>query len=142
MTFCFSARSRRHNAGGATTEFAMTILAMLMIIFGVLQTGIMCWRWQALESAATDAARCSGLAAPSCPDTTSTATYAATVAQARGLSGVTASNVQVKIGSAAQTACGSTTASVVSVVVSYTNPLILWWGSSVTLSASACYPLI
>ncbi|MGD0108581.1 MAG: TadE/TadG family type IV pilus assembly protein [Rhodopila sp.] len=140
MTICFSARSRRHSAGGATIEFAMTILAMLMIIFGVLQTGIMCWRWQALESAAIDAARCSGLGATSCPDSASTAIYAASVAQLRGLSSLTASNVTVTTGTSLA-ACGSTTVSVVSVALSYTNPLILWWGSSVTMTASACYPL-
>jgi Flp pilus assembly protein TadG len=136
---------RGDEAGGAITEFAMVLPVTLMLIIGLLQAGIQFWRWQALEAAAIDAARCAGINAALCQQVTllpaSTQSYAATAAQSRGLYGVTAANVTVLTGSAAQTACGGTTAIVVSVSLSYTFGTIFLVTLPSTLSASACYPL-
>ncbi len=136
----------RDRAGSNAIEFAATALVMVLLIMGVLEGGLLFWSWQALQGATIDAARCAAINSTSClnPSTTpaNTQSYAVTAATARGLNGVTTGNVTVLTGVAAQTACGATTASVVSVTIAYTFglPLNVPYLSP-SLSASACFPL-
>jgi Flp pilus assembly protein TadG len=139
-----SGRLRGRSAGTTTVEFAMTATPMLMLVLGVLQAGLMLWTWQALEATAIDAARCAAINATSCQNVatsvTATRSYAVSIAQLRGLGSVTTGNVTVQTGAAAQTACGSTTASVVSVTLSYTYKIVFVSLPS-SLTAAACFPL-
>jgi Flp pilus assembly protein TadG len=146
VTVQFFKGLRSDKTGGVTTEFAITVVPLLMLVLGMLQAGILFWRWQALESTALDAARCAGLNATSCQNAATTPAntqnYAVTTSLMRGLTGLAASNVTVTTGSAAQAACGSTTASVVSVALSYDLGTTYMLSLPSTLTATACFPLI
>jgi Flp pilus assembly protein TadG len=133
----------RDVAGVVALEFAICAPVLFWLIFCTIDVGIATWMWQVLEATASEAARCAGINATACKNATTapinTQTYAVSAATALGLSAVTTSNVIVSTGAAAQTVC-NTTASVVSVSVSYTYvPVVLPLSSS--LSASACFPL-
>jgi Flp pilus assembly protein TadG len=136
---------RRDVAGSTTLEFAMTALAMVLVLIGFVELGIVTWSWQVLETAATEAARCAGINATSCKNVdtapANTQNFASTTAQGLGLSSVTASNVTVSTGAAAQTACG-TTATVVSVALTYQFGTAFLPPLPSSITASACYPLV
>ena len=137
-------RPRGRTAGTTTVEFAMTATPMLMLVLGVLQGGLLLWTWQALEATAIDAARCAAINAASCQNVATsvvaTQSYAAGIAQLRGLGSVTSGNVTVQTGATAQAACGGTAVSVVSVTLSYTHTIVFVSLPS-SLSASACFPI-
>lgn len=120
-------------------------MVLLMLIIGIIQVGLLFWRWHALQAAAADAARCAAIGAPAClnPATQpgNTRTYAVSTAAARGLSGVTANNVTVTTGAAAQAICGATTASVVVVSLSWQVGSSTLVNLPSSLIASACFPL-
>jgi Flp pilus assembly protein TadG len=123
----------------------MLALAMVLVVTCAVEVGIVFWTWQALESAATEAARCAAINSSSCKNVSTTPantqSYALTVVQARGLSGVTTSNITVTTG-AGGAGCGTTTAQIVSVAISYQFSPIFLPPLPSTISASACYPLI
>ena len=133
----------RDRRGAAIVEFAMTALWMVLLLVGAVELGIVFWTWQALEETAFEAARCAAINGTSCKNVAttpaSTANYAATVAQARGLSTVTSSNVTISTGAGA---CGTTTATVVSVTLSYQFSSGFLASLPTSISASACFPLI
>ncbi len=132
--------------GSTSIQFALTATALFLLLLGIMESTILYWNWQALEGAAIDAGRCAGLNAPSCgnPATSTAATqaYAVTAAQARGLTNLTTANVTVLTGSAAQAVCGSTTASVVTVQMTYHDSAMISFVSLPSdLTAMACFPL-
>ena len=137
---------RRHAAAGSTSiEFAVTAVALLMMILGVIEGGLLYWTWQALEAAVIDAARCAAINASSCQNVATapagTRTYAAGAALARGLSGVSAGDVTVTTGTGAQTGCGTSGTNFVSVAISYQFGLDFLVVPPTSVSASACFPL-
>jgi Flp pilus assembly protein TadG len=117
---------------------------MLLLIVGIVESGLVLWSWQALEGAAIDAARCAAINETACKNPVSspinTQTYAANAAAIRGLSGVTAANVTVSTLATAQALCGHTTVNVVSVVMSYHFPAMAMVPLVSNLSAAACFP--
>lgn len=117
---------------------------MLLLIVGIVESGLALWSWQALEGAAIDAARCAAINESSCKNPVSspinTQNYAATAAAIRGLSGVTSANVTVSTLTAAQALCGNTTVNVVSVVMSYHFPAMAMVPLASNLKAAACFP--
>jgi Flp pilus assembly protein TadG len=137
-------RLLRDSGGSTALEFALTALALVMLIIGVGEFGAVCWAWQVLEATAGDAARCAGLNATSCKNAATTPintqNYAASAALGRGFSGVTASSVTVTTGAAAQTTC-ATTAPVVVVAINYTFSWAALVPMPSTVTASACFPL-
>jgi Flp pilus assembly protein TadG len=141
------ARSRfaRHRRGATALEFALTAVPMLLMTMGIIEGGLLFWSWQVLESAAIDAARCAALNASSCKNPvtvpSNTANYAAKAAGVRGLTGVTASNVTVTTGAAAQALCGNTTVNVISVAFAYHFPAMAVVPLPTNLTASTCFPL-
>jgi len=132
-------------AGSTALQFALVSLPLFLLLLGIIESSLLYWSWQALEGAAIDAGRCAGLNAPSCgnPTTsvTATQTYAVSAAHMRGLGTVTTANVTVLTGPAAQTACGSTTATVVSVQITYKYPMIAFVPLPSNLTAASCFPL-
>jgi Flp pilus assembly protein TadG len=135
---------RRDDAGNTTLEFALVTPPLLLLLVGILVSCLLYWSWEALQGAAIDAGRCAGLNAPVCGNPTTsvvgTQGYAVTAAQLRGLI-ISTSNVTVLTGTAAQSACGSTTASVVVVQMTYTYPTVAFIPLPRNLTASACFPL-
>ncbi len=136
---------RRDVVGSTSIEFAAMAMILLLMIMGVVEGGLLYWSWDVLEGAAIDAARCAAINAPSCQNVAtapaSTRTYAASAALARGLSGVTASNVTVVTGTATATGCGNSAASFVSVALSYQFGPAFLVPLPTSLTASACFPL-
>jgi len=138
-------RFRRDTRGAAALEFAMTAICLLVLVIGIIESGLMFWSWQALQGAASDAARCAALDSTSCKDVATTPantqSYAVTAASARGLSGVASGNVTVLTGTSAQSACGATSATVVSVSVSYVYGPVFLWSLKPSMTAAACFPM-
>ena len=138
------ARLRRDTAGSSSLEFAITGMTMVLFTIGAIQFGILYWSWQALQGAAVDAARCAGINGTSCKNagTTplNTQNYALSSAQFRGFNALSASNVTVTTGTAAQTAC-NTTATVVSVVISYNIGSLFPGLIPSNINAASCFPL-
>jgi len=136
----------RHRGGSSGLEFGLTALPMMLLLMGLIEGGLLFWSWQALEGAAIDAARCAAINASPCKNPTTapgnTASYAAKAAVIRGLSGVTASNVTITTGAAAQSLCGNTTANVISVALAYHFPAMEVVPLLSNLTASTCFPLI
>jgi Flp pilus assembly protein TadG len=134
----------RDQSGTTTLEFALTALALMMLLIGICEFGSVCWTWQAIEATANDAARCAGLNAPSCKNASTTPlntkTYAATAAQNRGFTGITTANVTVSTGTSGQTVC-NTTATVVAVGLTYSFNWIFLVPLPSTINVHACYPL-
>jgi Flp pilus assembly protein TadG len=132
-------------AGSTTIQFAITALPFFLLLLCIIEGSLLFWSWQALEGAAIDAGRCAALEAPQCGDPASSATatenYAVTAANMRGLSGLTTANVTVLTGAAAQARCGNTTASVVTVGMTYHYAMMAFVPLPSNLSASACFPL-
>ena len=138
-------RFARHHRGSTALEFALTALPMMFLTMGIIEGGLLFWSWQALEGAAIDAARCAAVNATSCKNAlttpSNTASYAAKAASVRGLTGVTASNVTITTGSAAQALCGNTTVKVISVAFAYRFPAMAVVPLISNLTASTCFPL-
>jgi len=138
-------RLDRHTGGATSLEFALAAIPLFLLLLGIIESGLLFWSWQALQGAAIDAGRCAAINATSCANVATTpantASYAATAAQQRGLGNVKSSNVSVTTGAAAQALCGSTTASVVSIVMTYKYPMISFIKLPSSLSASVCFPL-
>jgi Flp pilus assembly protein TadG len=132
--------------GSASVQFAVTATALFLLLLGILESSLLYWSWQALQGAAIDAGRCAALNAPSCgnpvANTTATQSYAVTAAQERGLASFTSANVTVLTGAAAQAVCGSTTATVVTVQLTYHYAaMISFVPLPSNLSARSCFPL-
>jgi len=126
-------------------EFALAAIPLFLLLLGIVEAGLLFWSWQALQGAAIDAGRCAAIDETSCANVattpSSTASYAATAAHVRGLSSITSSNVSVTTGATAQALCGNTTATVVSIVMTYRYPMIGFIKLPSNLTASVCFPL-
>jgi Flp pilus assembly protein TadG len=145
MTLRGAVRLRRDRRAVVALEFAVAVMPLVLLIVGIVESGLMFWSWQALQATAIDAARCAAINALSCQNAATTPantqSYAATEAVGRGLTGVTSSNVTVLSGTAAQSACGATTASVISVKLTYQYAPVVLVPLSSGLTAAACFPL-
>ncbi len=132
--------------GSTSVQFAVTATALFFLLLGIVESSLLYWSWQALQGAAIDAGRCAALNAPLCGNpvtsTTLTQSYTVTAAQERGLTSFTTSNVTVSTGAAAQTVCGSTTATVVTVQLTYHYAaMISFIPLPSNLTAKSCFPL-
>jgi Flp pilus assembly protein TadG len=145
MKRCRGLLSRSGRSGASSLEFALAVTPLMLLLLGIIDSGLVFWDWQAIQGTATAAARCAAIDASACKDplTTpaNTQNYAVTAAQLRGLPGFTTSNVTVSTGSAAQALCGGTTASVVTVGITYSVIAIQFVHMPSTVSALACFPL-
>lgn len=122
--------------GAAALEFAFASTALLLLVFGVAETGRMLWTRQALQGAAADTARCLAIGSVNCP---SGAAYAGTAAANRGISGVQTGMVTV----AASDPCGSTSGTFTKVTIAYPYASVvpsLIAAPAGGLTVSACFP--
>jgi Flp pilus assembly protein TadG len=132
----------RDRRGAVLTEFALTATALMLVIFAILQGGLIYWTWQALQGAAIDAARCAAINSSSCANVSSSATatqnYAVAAAALRGVHGATA---VATTGTGSSLGCG-TASTVVSVKLTYTMSLInTAYFTAPAMTAQACFPI-
>ncbi len=132
------ARFRSNQAGTAALEFAIISPAMIVLVFGAITAGVAFWTKNALQDTAQETARCAAIASSNCAtagsgcDSANPAIcYAEQIAQQRGISQLSASNVSVN--SNASYAGASFTV----VTINYTVAMA---GYSYTLSANASFP--
>jgi Flp pilus assembly protein TadG len=118
----------RNEDGTAAIEFGLTAPAFFLLLFGILQGGLLFWTQIGMQHGTEMAARCASINTTICPDETAAQTYAAQ--QSFGLKlPSTAFTVQTA-------GCGK------QVTASYTHYFLtsLIGGPKLELSAQACFP--
>ena len=125
--------------GTTAVEFALIGPVLFLFLFGIVETGLMLWTWQGLETTADDTSRCVAIGSSLCPTPT---TYAVQRAAAYGIPSVTTSEVTVVT---ASTSCGGTPTGTTMVQVTISIPFTseaLMFGTLLptSLKAVACYP--
>jgi Flp pilus assembly protein TadG len=136
--------SLRHDRSGASAvEFALVLMPLLMLAFGVIEYGRLLWTKQALQEAAIAGARCMGILESSCASgggfsSTGTTSYVQQVASGWGISVPTA---DVTLNHNA-TCGGQTGFSQVSLAFTFTSvvPKIVLLVGGENLTATACFP--
>jgi Flp pilus assembly protein TadG len=83
---------RADRRAAAALEFALVASVFIVLVLGELEFGRLIWILQALQVTGQQTARCVAIGSSLCA---SPASYAVTVATARGVVGLTAANVQV-----------------------------------------------
>lgn len=112
--------------GNVAVEFALTVVPLLLFLFGIIETGRAMWLQSALDYSVAEAARCASINPTICGTTSDIQLYAG----AQSGAGFAAS-----IFSVSTPGCGNQ--------VSASYPLTLAIPAltlSLTLSAQACYP--
>jgi Flp pilus assembly protein TadG len=119
----------RCERGVSTIEMAIVITALLGLLFGIFNIGIMMWTVSSLRYAAEGAARCAAIDTTNCGSASAVQAYAMTLYSGQPLG-------ESNPFTYSATGCGHT------VTASYTYSLsIPLYGSySIPLSASACFP--
>jgi Flp pilus assembly protein TadG len=131
---------------GASTgvEFAICALALVLMVVGFIEFGRLAWTFEVLQDAASEGARCMGLAANACAsggayNSANTTTYVVNLASSRGVT-ITAAAVALNH---AATCGGASGFSQVSISYHFTTvapelltPLV----NGFTVPASACFP--
>jgi len=64
-------------SGGAATEAALVLPALLLLLLSVMETGRFLWTQNALSFAVEEAARCASIRATACPTDAATSIFAA-----------------------------------------------------------------
>ncbi|MBI1867282.1 MAG: pilus assembly protein [Methylocystis sp.] len=125
MSFIRACRDQR---GATAVEFALTLPAFFMLLFGIAEGGLLVWTQLGMQHGAEMAARCATVNTTLCGSTSAIQTYAA--AQAYGV------NLAASIFTVSAPACGN------QVSASYPFQFLTsYWGTpTLTLSASACFP--
>jgi Flp pilus assembly protein TadG len=122
-------RLRRDSRGVTSLEFGLMAVPLTLLLFGVIELGMVIRAKSALQFAATNAARCAVVNQTTCGTVDATKAYALTQTQ----------GVQVAASAFTVTTegCGK------KVVASMALPVIAAsvLNSGLTLSAQACYPL-
>ncbi|HUC65220.1 MAG TPA: TadE/TadG family type IV pilus assembly protein [Stellaceae bacterium] len=143
MTLRRKTSLRRDRSGASAVEFALVLMPLLMMAFGVIEYGRLLWTKQALQEAAIAGARCMGILANSCAsgggfNSTSTTSY---IQQVAGGWGITVPSADVTLNHNA-TCGGETGFSQVSLAFAFTSvvPKIVLLVGSDNLTATACFP--
>ena len=131
-------RLLKSSEGTAALEFALVGPVLLMLIVVIPAGAVVLWARGVVELAASQTARCTAIGVTAC--TNDPTTYATNVIRDWGMAGIVSS---VSAVSTAKTTCSNATGLYSSVTVtgiagiggSSTMPF-----TSVTLTASACYP--
>lgn len=133
-------------ARGATTavEFAICALALVLMVVGFIEFGRLAWTFEVMQDAASEGARCMGLAANSCAsggayNAANTTTYVVNLATARGVAIAAAAVTQNHVaicGGAGGFSQVSIAYQFATVAPALLAPLV----NGFTVSASACFP--
>ncbi|WP_298424778.1 TadE family protein [Rhodoblastus sp.] len=137
---------RRSETGGATLEFALVSVPLLLVMFGVAEFGRSIWIQQALQNTSFKVARCAGLALASCAasgaySASATLSYAETMAKQWGVT-LGSSNVTLSHASSCPGQSGLTTFSMVTLTYPFSTVVakLIPQLDGKTISASACFP--
>lgn len=114
--------------GASAVEFALTLPAFCMVIFLIVEGGLLLWTQVGLQHGAEMAARCASVNSTLCGSVSAVQTYAAS--QAYGL------DPPPSIFSLTTPACGN----LVSANYTYKFVTTYWGTPTLTLAASACFP--
>lgn len=123
-------RASRDERGASAVEFALTLPAFAMLIFGILEGGMLLWSQLGLQHGAEMAARCASVNPAICGAPSAIQTYAA--GQSYGIN-PPASAFTV---TTPAPACGNQ----VSASYAYQFFSGYWPTPTLTLGASACFP--
>jgi Flp pilus assembly protein TadG len=118
----------RDEQGATAVEFAITAPIFFMVLFGIIEGGLLLWTQMGLQHGAEMAVRCAGINKIVCGTTSDIQNYA--VQQAFGL------NPPPSTFSVGTSACGTT------VTATYTfNFITTYFGTpTVQLNAQSCFP--
>jgi Flp pilus assembly protein TadG len=140
-------RPRRRSAGSTAVEFAIVCSALLALLFGLLDIGLVLWTKAAMQAAATLTARCAALGTTACANAQQYAVNTVATWSMTGMVGT--GNVWVQTNATCTSTQGNVTAgknTVVTITSTYWVNGLVQTGlipaglASVTLNASACYP--
>jgi len=120
---------RRDERGASAVEFGLTAPIFFLILFGIIEGGLLLWNQLALQHGAEMAARCAGVNKTLCGSPADIQSYASQ--QAFGL------NPDPSVFSVSTASCGT------QVTASYTfNFITSSFGTpSLVLTAQSCFPL-
>jgi len=121
-------RSFLDTRGTAAIEFAMTMPVFFMIIFGIIEGGILLWAQVGLQHGVEMAARCASVNTAVCGSASTTQTFAAQ--QTNGF------NPPASTFTVSTPACGT----LVAASYKYTFVSFYFGKPSVTLTARSCFP--
>ncbi len=113
--------------GSAAIEVALTGMALLIFLFGIIEVGFAMWLQSALDYSVAEAARCASVNSTLCGTTSQIQSYAANQSGA---------GFDSSIFSVSTPSCGNQVSA--SYPLTLTIPAITF---SVTLDAQACYPI-
>jgi Flp pilus assembly protein TadG len=129
--WCLTRALARERAAAVMVETAMTFPALLLFVFGIVESGHLLWTQTVLHLAVQDAARCASVNSTLCPDSTSVQNYAA--ARSWGMT-IPPSTFTLTLPSSTH-ACGY------EVVARYAfTPIVSYIPISMTLTAKTCFP--
>lgn len=134
MPSMYRAGPSRSQRGSVAVEYAFILPALLLFVFGIMDTGRLLWTHATLNRAAQAAARCAAIDPVNCGTAAQIKSYA--VAQAFGL------NIDATAFTPTTVACGS------KVAATFTFQFVIPWmgvspygqSNTATLNATACYP--
>lgn len=126
-------RVRLKRYGSAAIEYALILPAVLMVIFGLMDTGRLLWSFTTLSRAVEAAARCAAINTTQCGTTSQIQSFA--VSEAWGLT-IAASDFAVTTESCGIKVTGNLPFEFVMPGFNVVVP-----SGTITLTASSCYPI-
>ena len=125
-------------------EFAISALAMVMIVVGVVEFGRLVWTFEVLQESAAEGARCMGLRANACAasgvyNAANTTSHIVSVALSRGVT-IKASMITLNAAVACGGAAGFSKVSINYGFATVAPALLTSLASGFNVAASACFP--
>ncbi len=139
-----AARSLMAHRGGSTAvEFALLVIPLFLLLFGIVEYGRLSWTTQALQQIAIDTARCMGVTGPNCADSTgaySAARTTASVATAAAELSVAPPTVALDRAATCGGASGFSQITLTTTFTTAVPQLLDAFANGTTLTGTACYP--
>jgi Flp pilus assembly protein TadG len=137
-------RVMRQRGGTTAVEFAICALAMVSIVVGFIEFGQLVWTFEVLQEAASEGARCMGLAARSCASagvysSANTTNYVVSLAASRGVV-IGASTVALNNNATCGGATGFSKVSITYHLTTVAPALITALANGLSVPTSACFP--
>lgn len=123
--------------GSVAVEFALTGSAFFLLVFFILEAGLLLWTKSAMQMAAAQTARCTAIGSSECQDAKA---YAMSLIATWGVGGIVSSpSVEVQPGTTCNNTAGHYSAVTITAAAAGLGVLIAPL-SSAALSVTACYP--
>ena len=135
----------RSRSGSSAAEFAITLVPLMTLVFGVLEFGRLIYQQNGLQELAVETARCAATYAAGCSD--GTGVFSATATAAFVQAGATARSVTIvpsKVAVTRTATCGGVSgmsqATLSSAFVTSMPAFLTSLAGGVAINATACYP--